>query len=265
MSKSKVLLKVIGTLIGILIVSLIASIAVGAVLALTGIEAELSMMMLLGVLASQIIYGIFAYWLIKKRKAELGPSYLKKQGFKSDSWKMILIGLGTAGFGNVLIGLIMEVLGDHALVNNSIDMVTQALSATTPFEMVIQFVLVVIMAPIIEEYLFRGFVFTETKRAFSLAASVVLNGLIFGLYHMNLLQGINTFFFGMVLSLVYYYRKNITDAIIVHMVNNLVAVSSMYIPQYAEILGIILIVSIFVGGYFFYKVIKDGKNEVINE
>lgn len=154
----------------------------------------------------------------------------------------------------------MSLLEDNILVNHSIDIVNAAFDANDILSTIIQTILVVIIAPITEEVLFRGFVFNETNKIFSLKQAIIINGVLFGLYHMNLLQGINTFFLAMVLSIVYYYRRNIYDCIIVHASNNLIAISSVIIPQYLNVIGVILIVCFFIGAYFIYRLVTNNKD-----
>ena len=255
MNKIKEFLKIIGVLIGISLVTF----ASGFVINLLGINPNNPNINLYIILISQVIYGLCAYMIIKRKNKLADGPYIKNKGFISDSWKMVFIGMGTAGFGNILISLLMQALGENDLVNQSIDIVTTAFSATSIASIIIQTILIVVIAPIVEELLFRGYVFTETKKIFSFGVAILLNGLLFGLYHMNLLQGINTFFLAMVLSTVYYYRRNITDSILVHASNNFIAILSSFIPEYASIIGVILIISIFIGAYLLYKIIKNGK------
>lgn len=246
MNKTKEFLKLIGVLLGILVLT-------GLVGALIGVL-SLNLPNLVIILISQLVFAICAYFLIKRKKKIDGSNYIKNRGFLPDSWKMIIIGLGTAGFGNILISLLVEAIGDNYLVNQSIDMVSNGIAANNPMEKFLQLFILVILAPIVEEYLFRGYIFTELNKIFSPRLAIFVNGLLFGLYHMNLLQGINALFLGMVLSFVYYNRKNIKDPILVHMANNGIVLLSSYLIEYAPIIGIVLIVSIFVGAYFLYKI-----------
>lgn len=255
MNKTKEFLKIIGVLIGIILVTFLS----GFLIKILGIDSNSPNSNLYIILISQAIYGLCAYIIIKRKNRDSDESYIKNQGFLSDSWKMIFIGMGAAGFGNIIISLLMQVFGENELINQSIDLVTNAFSATDTIAIIIQTILIVVIAPIVEELLFRGYVFTETKKIFSFGVSILLNGLLFGLYHMNLLQGVNTFFLAMVLSTIYYYRRNITDSILVHASNNFIAILSTFIPQYAPIIGVMLIASFFIGACILYNIIKKGK------
>lgn len=260
MDKFKKLFEILGSLVLLLLLSMMVGIIVGAL----GIDPKSSG--IFAVLLSQLVFAIFTYIIISKKKSA-GGAYVRNKGILKDSWKMIIIGLGAAGFGYTLLSFVISILGeDNPEVKNSIDILTTGLGADTNLQLIIQVLVVVIIAPIVEEYLFRAYVFTESKKVFSLTGAVILNGVLFALYHMNLLQGINTFFLAMVLSLIYYKRANITDNIMVHMVNNAVALLPSFIPEIAGILSIIMIVCVFIGIYLLIKICKEenGGFDIIN-
>lgn len=249
MNKTKEFLKIIGTLVLLIILTAL----VGVVLGMTVFNTNTTGAGIIYVLLSQLVFGVCTYFIIKKKEINI-----KDRGFEKDSWKMIIIGLGTAGFGNILLSQVVMALGeDNALVKNSYDMLNTAFGTTNTFETVIQVLVLVIIAPIVEEYLFRGYVFTECKKIFSLTASLILNGLLFGLFHMNLLQGINTFFLAIVLSLIYYHRANIKDNILVHMTNNAVAILPAFFPQVLTVISVITMISIIFGLYFLVKICRE--------
>ena len=249
MNKTKEFLKIIGTLVLLIILTAL----VGVVLGMTGFDPNTTGAGIIAVLLSQLVFGVCTYFIIKKKEINI-----KDRGIQKDSWKMIIIGLGTAGFGNILLSQVVMALGeDNTLVKNSYDMLNTAFAATNTFETVIQILVLVIIAPIVEEYLFRGYVFTECKKMYSLTASLILNGLLFGLFHMNILQGINAFFLGIVLSLIYYHRANIKDNIIVHMTNNAVAILPAFFPQTLTLISAITIISIIFGLYFLVKICRE--------
>lgn len=254
MYKTKEFLKIIGTLVLLIILTAL----VGVILGMTVFNTNTTGAGIIYVLLSQLVFGVCTYFIIKKKEINI-----KDRGFQKDSWKMIVIGLGTAGFGNILLSQVVMALGeDNALVKNSYDMLTNAFASNTNFELFIQILVIVFIAPTVEEYLFRGYVFTECKKLFSLTTSVILNGLLFGLFHMNLLQGINTFFMAMVLSLVYYHRANIKDSIIVHMSNNAIVILPTFFPQAMPLISVIMVLSIFIGLYFLIKICKaNEKNQ----
>lgn len=194
-----------------------------------------------------ILVGIFV-----KIRSKNCDDYIKIGSLKKDAYKLVIIGLGLAGFGNLLVSAIMKIFEDNAYVNNVIETLNQALSFSNNYEYALMIFSVVILAPILEEYLFRGILIAELKK--SPKAKIIITALTFAIYHLNLIQGLNTLFIGLVLGYIYYYRRNIKEVILVHMVNNLVAV----FPN--EVLGLACIIAI----GFAIKFLIDFRKEIRN-
>lgn len=89
---------------------------------------------------------------------------------------------------------------------------------------VIQLVTVVAGAAVIEELLFRGIIYGRLKDFLGVRASLVISALLFGLYHMNMVQGIYAFIIGLVLAYVYEKFKTIAAPILAHGTANLVSI-----------------------------------------
>lgn len=96
-----------------------------------------------------------------------------------------------------------------------------------------------IIAPIIEEIIFRGLIFRELEKVMSLNAVIVVQGLLFGLFHMNITQGAYASVLGIVLGLLLVWTRSIWTPIIVHLVNNSV---SFGIAQLGESNTVMLVV-----------------------
>lgn len=88
----------------------------------------------------------------------------------------------------------------------------------------IQIATAVILGPIVEELIFRGLMYIRLKRMFGGAVAALVTGLIFGIYHMNISQGIYAFIFSYAAIFVYEKYKNICAPIIFHMAANGVSV-----------------------------------------
>lgn len=89
----------------------------------------------------------------------------------------------------------------------------------------------VIVTPVVEELVFRGLVFRRMKEYTSFWPAAIVSSLLFGLYHMNLVQGIYAFLFGIILCLLYERYGHLAAAIVIHFGANLLSV----ILQYANI------------------------------
>ena len=86
------------------------------------------------------------------------------------------------------------------------------------------FIAVVVIAPIFEEILFRGYIFDQFERRFAaVGMTIVASGVLFGLYHLNIFQGVFASVLGIVLGLSYYWTRSMWVPIIIHFANNLLS------------------------------------------
>jgi uncharacterized protein len=87
-------------------------------------------------------------------------------------------------------------------------------------------VLVCFVAPITEEFFFRGFCFTALRRALGMLPAAILTGVIFGAIHLG---GTDIEFivplmvFGLVLCLLYVWTDSLVPCIVLHALNNALA------------------------------------------
>lgn len=77
-----------------------------------------------------------------------------------------------------------------------------------------------IMAPLIEELIFRGLMLSRLRKAVPDAAAIVITSLIFGLAHGQILWMTYTFVLGVVLAIVAVKSDSVIPSIILHMVFN---------------------------------------------
>lgn len=86
----------------------------------------------------------------------------------------------------------------------------------------------VILAPLGEELIFRGVVFTYARKAVSGMKSAkvqfwianAIQALLFGVYHMNLVQGIYAFFIGLALGYLCQRYRSVIPGMLAHLVFN---------------------------------------------
>ncbi|MEM6838288.1 MAG: type II CAAX endopeptidase family protein [Cyanobacteria bacterium P01_C01_bin.120] len=89
------------------------------------------------------------------------------------------------------------------------------------YNLSMMFVLV-IAAPILEEFLFRGFLLHRWGTRWNLPVAVLLSSILFGILHGNI---IGLTMFGLVMALLYCYTSSLWVAIAVHALNNAIAAS----------------------------------------
>lgn len=101
------------------------------------------------------------------------------------------------------------------------------LDADAPLRTFATVILIVVLAPIVEEVLFRGILLHRFATKWSPVTAIVVSSLIFGALHADILGHA---IFGVVLSLVYVRTGSLWLPIAIHMLNNALAVAAMAIP-----------------------------------
>ncbi len=84
----------------------------------------------------------------------------------------------------------------------------------------VQLLAAAIVAPIIEELIFRGIIFNRMKNVFMYPMAIIFSSFIFGVYHGNFVQAPYAFIIGIIACLLYDRYRNITAPILFHMSAN---------------------------------------------
>lgn len=104
----------------------------------------------------------------------------------------------------------------------------------------------VIFAPIGEECIMRGLMKKWLEKYFSPVIVIVLSGIFFGIFHMNLVQGIYAIPLGVLFAYIAYRSNSVLPCIFAHLLNNGFStileylVPAKYQPLWAYILGLVL-------------------------
>lgn len=169
--------------------------------------------------ASTAVYGIVVLlWYklayVKKYTAE------KREAFKENVLKgKVLISLVIAAVGcycfDILVATVVSIISPEALESFN-SLMDSALGG----DELMAFLAVVILAPIAEELLFRGIIFRMLVKHWSEIAAIIVSALLFGIYHMNLMQAIYVLPVGLLLGYTAYKCKSVLPCILIHMINN---------------------------------------------
>lgn len=132
-----------------------------------------------------------------------------------------------------MITTIIGILKGSAVQNGLVGIVTDG-------NMLVNFVAMVVIAPIVEEYVFRKVIVDRTVR-YGEGAAIITSGLMFGLFHGNLNQFIYAVVLGMFFAFVYVKTGNLKITIVMHAIVNflgsIVAGSLMRMLDYSELMN----------------------------
>lgn len=209
----------------------------GYIYTLTGIAAIFTL----------IIYAI----VLKIRKRNIIKiCNFKKIGIKDGIYTM-LISLGIA----ILSCSLVTILQDKFEYN-----VGENLSNAN--NIVLTLFIAIILIPIFEEILFRGLIFNDLRSKYNIVVAVLIQGLIFGVMHGNIIQGIYTVILGVILSMIYIWTDSIYVCIIGHTTYNLLG--TLVVPNIFEsinekIIYFLMIIGIILIGIFCNLMYKNRK------
>lgn len=171
----------------------------------------------------------------------------------------------------VIIGMTLTsvaLVSEFGDIFNSYNVVQQAIIQS--YNSIISMFSIIVVLPIFEEILFRGLVFYELRERFSVIATVIIQALIFGIWHLNPLQSVYTFFAGIIFGVILVFTNSIWGSIIAHIIYNLLG--SLGIPALIYFLGdsvevymyiIIGIILFILGIVLMYKQYKRSKRNYI--
>ncbi len=148
-------------------------------------------------------------------------------------WNLICVGLAftfTSNFiTNIGLQIAQSILGRSGLYMDTID----AGLTGDVFRNILMMLLIVVVAPITEEFIFRGVLFYGFNRHGGPVFAMVASSLLFALLHGNFIQAIPTFMVGLVLSYLRYKTGSIKSSVVLHAINNSYAYLIMLVQSMA--------------------------------
>ena len=129
---------------------------------------------------------------------------------------------------------------------------------------------VVVMAPLVEELTFRGFIYTRLKQGMAKWVAAILTSLIFGIVHGTIIWAMYTFVFSLCLLYIFERTNSLWGCILFHMAFNFVGAVMSTWPEFGEKLDgwVILTGSIAVSvaaAVWLIMVSKKDKDDVVEE
>ena len=126
----------------------------------------------------------------------------------------LVIGAFLGQYGNILVGLFQQYL------NPEVYQETQSLISDGKSIWSLIFWMGII-APLAEEIIFRWLVFLRMRDNMRVVTAALLSGLCFGIYHMNLLQGVYATILGALFALLLEWSGKLFTSVLLHMGANI--------------------------------------------
>ncbi len=174
---------------------------------------------------TNFLYGlialiVFAVWY--RRSFIIPFKGKKKDDYPRGFSFRVILGILLLGIGLYYVtSLVVDVLGAirPEWIANYNFMVQEA-GYTSPSLLLILYT--VILAPIIEELIFRGLTYRYARNAFPFWVANVWQALLFGLLHFDLVQGTYAFVMGLFLGYIVHRGRGVKYSILVHIIFNVI-------------------------------------------
>lgn len=180
------------------------------------LEATMALTIISGILTLGLLWLIF---VCRKKK------FAKEIGLRKISfWTIPPIFLMGLGF-NVLTGVVLSALPESWLGSYE-----ETSSMAFMGEYWVTFLGTAIVAPIVEEVIFRGLAYSRMKKGMPTVWAVILTSVLFGVAHGHPVWMLYTFVFGLLLIWVLERTKSLVAPMVLHIGYNLCAVLQMLLP-----------------------------------
>ncbi|HEY4533598.1 MAG TPA: CPBP family intramembrane glutamic endopeptidase [Fusobacterium sp.] len=131
----------------------------------------------------------------------------------------IIITLGVSGLTNLWLDFSYSKLSHIPFVANSIksyDATWEGIEKEPYFYVLLS---VVILGPLVEEFMFRGIIFRLLEEQ-NVYLALILSSLFFGLWHMEFIQSVYTVFLGFATVIVYFRTQSLIYPMFIHILYN---------------------------------------------
>ncbi|AGK98138.1 CPBP family intramembrane glutamic endopeptidase [Clostridium pasteurianum] len=175
---------------------------------------------------SMIISLIIYFLMLRKKKSNI----FDRCNFRNIGIKnvILIIVIGIA-FSMILSGIVEYVIKFFPSYNETSKMISMSMTS------ILGILAVLMFAPIFEEILFRGIVLSEIKMNINITAAVIIQGVLFGLYHMNMLQSLYASVLGILLGFLCVKTGGVVGSIVAHITFNICG--TFIFPYLVELSG----------------------------
>ncbi len=164
------------------------------------------------------VYGLLIVWLCWRRKANLADLGWRK--FRS-RWLVVTIGAYVAQILLVILAFAaVKALWPQISLDDKQEVFEFGLSG---WGYALSFVSTVLVAPAVEETIFRGIMFPALGRKLPIWLAAVISSAAFAILHGQLSVGIYTFLLGLILCWMARKSHSIIPGVMLHFLNNLIA------------------------------------------
>lgn len=186
-------------------------------------------LMVVATLASAV-FSVPAYWIIwgRKKTAE-DRLFFKEKVLKLKPFAMIVIAACGLYYLALLIVAVIAVVSPSTMYEYS-EMMDTALGGSEMLAMLAA----VILAPVNEECIMRGLILRNLQRFFSAPVVIIIQAVMFGIFHGNWVQGLYVLPVGAALGYVAIRSRSVIPCIFMHLFYNSLSFAVGMLPEFCQ-------------------------------
>lgn len=198
---------------------------------------------------SGIITLLFLWVFFKIRKKRLVEEAYIKRFDRSKVIPIILSGFSFALFVSTALDLL-------PIPESILESYSQSTEGIVSGSLIIMLISIVIIAPIVEEIVFRGLILSRLKKAMNTTFALIISSLIFAILHGHILWITYAFVLGILFGVIAIKMGTTLPTIIFHMSFNLAGLFVGLIPFPEWSIGIVCVVSLIISVILIRTVVK---------
>lgn len=207
------------------------------------------------VTAVSTVFSVGFYWAAWGRKRTAGDrQHLKKTILHAKPVAMICI----ASFGLYYLALLLS-MAVAVVSPETMEKYNDLMESTLGGSQILAMAAAVLLAPVNEECIMRGLVLKNLQRFFSEPVVIILQAVMFGIFHANWVQGIYVLPVGAALGWLAVKSRSVLPCIFMHLFYNLLSFVTALLPGFCQTFGF-AILAVTVCGAAVFVMGKGGKD-----
>ncbi len=189
----------------------------------------LTTLMVVATLVSTV-FSVPAYWIIwGRKKTAQDKQYFREKVLRLKPFAMIIIASCGLYYLAILIAAVIAVVSPETM-NDYNEMMDTALGGSQMLAMLAA----VILAPVNEECIMRGLILKNLQRFFTTPVVVIIQAVLFGIFHANWVQGLYVLPVGAALGYVAVKTRSVMPSIFMHLFYNMLSFVVIFLPEFCQ-------------------------------
>lgn len=166
-----------------------------------------------------VIMTFFAAWIIH---AIFGRKFFERLSFNKASSFLIALSFIAGSALQMPISFILSLIESAGVAPDLFEQYSNNMEQLMNNQnLILQILAVGILAPLLEEIIFRGLILNQLRNNLPIQAAIIIQALLFGIVHLNVIQGSYAFIIGIILGLLVVWYDSLFLPVAFHMGLNL--------------------------------------------